>query len=80
LKLAGHPALVWLLGTYVFDVPALWRDVAVLVAALPVGINVYLLAARYHAGEAAVASSLVLSAGLSFLTVTVVLHLLDVRV
>ncbi|MAK77019.1 MAG: permease [Nisaea sp.] len=80
LKLAGHPTLVWLLGTYVFDLPALWRDVAVLVAALPVGINVYLLAARYQAGEAAVASSLVLSAGLSFLTVTVVLHLLNVTV
>ena len=74
LAMAGHPALVaalpvginvYLLAarTYVFDVPALWRDVAVLVAALPVGINVYLLAARYHAGEAAVASSLVLSAG-----------------
>ena len=39
-----------------------------------------MLAARYRAGEAAVASALVLSAALSFVTVTVVLHLLDVRV
>lgn len=80
LKLVIHPALVWLLATYVFDVPPLWRDVAVVIAALPVGINVYLLAQRYDTGQAATASALVLSAAASFGTVAIVMNLLGTRV
>ena len=48
---AGWPSSAGLAVAPMFDVPALWRDVAVLLS-LPVGINVHLLAARYHAGEA----------------------------
>jgi hypothetical protein len=48
LKTALHPALVWLLATRVFDLPASWTAVAVTLAALPTGINTYLFAQRYQ--------------------------------
>jgi predicted permease len=80
LKLVVHPALVYLLGRYVFEVPTLWRDVAVVIAALPVGINVYLIAQRHNTGQAAAASALVLSAALSFGSVAVIMNLLGIQV
>ena len=80
LKLIIHPALVWLLAIYIFNVLHLWRDVAVVIAVLPVGIDVYLLAQRYDTGQAAAASALVLSAAASFGTVAIVMNLLGTRV
>lgn len=79
LKLALHPALVWLLSTHVFAVELLWRNVAVLLASLPVGVNVYLMAQRYQAGVAPAVTAVLISTGASVLTVAGVLSLLDVR-
>ncbi|MEQ8817656.1 MAG: AEC family transporter [Thalassobaculum sp.] len=79
LKLALHPVLVWLLATHVFAVDPLWRDVAVILASLPVGINVYLMAQRYQAGIAPTVTAILISTGLSVLTVAGVLTLLEVR-
>jgi len=79
LKLALHPLLVWALATHVFAVEPLWRDVAVILAALPVGVNVYLMAQRYQAAVAQSATAILVSTGLSVLTVAGVLWLLDVR-
>jgi len=78
-KLLVHPALVWLLARFVFDVEPLWRDVAVLVAALPVGVNVYLFADRYEAGTAPAATAMLISTLLSVGTVALVLQLMAVR-
>jgi predicted permease len=79
LKLGIHPILVWVLATHVFTVDPLWRDVAVILAALPVGVNVYLMAQRYESGVAPAATTILVSTGLSVGTVGVVLWLLDVR-
>ncbi|MDF1792221.1 MAG: AEC family transporter [Thalassobaculaceae bacterium] len=79
LKLTLHPLLVWLLATHVFTVEPLWRDVAVILASLPVGVNVYLMAQRYQAAVAQSATAILLSTGLSVFTVAGVLWLLDVR-
>lgn len=79
LKLALHPILVWVLATHVFTVEPLWRDVAVILASLPVGVNVYLMAQRYQAAVAQSATAILVSTGLSVLTVAGVLWLLDVR-
>jgi malonate transporter and related proteins len=73
LKLAVHPLIVWALAVLVFDVPPLWAKVAVLIAALPVGVNVYLFAVRYDAGQAEAASAILLSSLLSVVTVALVL-------
>lgn len=78
LKLLIHPVLVYLLGNFVFRVDPLWTSVAVLVAALPVGVNVYLFAQRYHACIAPVATSILISTSLSVVTISVLLILLNI--
>lgn len=60
-KLLLHPLAVWVLATFVFDMPPLFTAVATMFAAMPIGINSYLLASKYQAGEATVASSIALS-------------------
>ncbi len=72
-KLLLHPLIVWTLASHVFQVPPLWTKVATLIAALPVGVNVYLFAARYRAGEAESAAAILLSSILSVVTVALVL-------
>ncbi len=79
LKLILHPLLVWLLGTYVFELEPLWRDVAVVMAALPVGVNVYLFALRYETGAPPAATAILVSTLLSVGTIAAVLFLLGVR-
>lgn len=79
LKLLAFPALTYVLATYVFAMDPLWRDVAVIMAALPVGVNVYLFADRYNAGTQAAATSMLVSTFLSFATIAGVLHFLGVR-
>ena len=78
LKLAVHPLAVWLLATLVFDVPPLWAKVVILLAALPVGVNVYVFAARYDAGQAESAAAIVISNVLSIVTLPLVLLWLGV--
>ncbi len=79
LKLLIHPAVTWMLATWVFQLEPLWRDVAVIMAALPVGVNVYLFAQRYDAGQAPAATAMLLSTGLSVVTITILLGLLGAR-
>ncbi|EDP64474.1 50S ribosomal protein L13 [alpha proteobacterium BAL199] len=79
LKLLVHPILVWLLATHVFAVEPLWRDVAVILASLPVGVNVYLMAQRYQAGVAPAVTAVLISTAVSVLSVAAVLTLLEVR-
>ena len=78
LKLIGHPLAVWLLATFVFDVPPLWAKVVILISALPVGVNVYVFATRYAAGQTESAAAIVLSNLLSVLTLPLVLLWLGV--
>lgn len=70
LKLVVHPAIVYSL-TRVLPMPPVWADVAVVFAAMPSGVNAYLLAQRYKAGVTASASAVSLSTALSLFTVTV---------
>ncbi|HLT03255.1 MAG TPA: AEC family transporter [Geminicoccaceae bacterium] len=77
LKLVVCPLVVWALATMVFAVPPLWTKVAVVLAAMPVGVNVYLFGVRYRAGEAESATAILLSSVLSVATLTATLVLLD---
>ena len=76
LKLVAHPALVWSCAT-LLGLEPLWTKVAVLLAAMPTGINVYLFADRYRAGVNTASSAVVLSTGLSIFTISIVLWLLE---
>ncbi len=79
LKTLVHPLIVWLLATRVFDVAPLSVAVAVLMAALPIGVNAYLLAQRYEVGIATAATAVLLSTGLSIGTLSALLFVLEAR-
>jgi malonate transporter len=79
IKLVLHPAVVWLLSTHVFVVEPLWRDIAILAAAAPAGVNVYMVATRYDAGANHAAATMLVSTLFSVLTIGIVLHLLGAR-
>ncbi|KQP18928.1 transporter [Methylobacterium sp. Leaf469] len=76
LKLVVHPLAVWLLATKLFSMPPAYAGVATLFAAMPVGINAYLLAVRYKAETGLVAASVLVSTLLAPLTTVLWLTLL----
>lgn len=64
LKLVGHPVAVWLLAVPVLGLEGQGATVAILLAAMPTGVNVYLFGARYDAaGEIAARTVLLTTAG-----------------
>jgi malonate transporter and related proteins len=77
-KLIIHPLLVYVLGTYVFRLEPVFTGVAVLFAALPSGINGYLLAMRYKTAEAFASNTLAISTAASVVTVAAWLWILGV--
>lgn len=80
LKLFLHPLVVWLLARYVVPLPPVFAAVAVLFAAMPCGINAYLLAERYQAGVAAAAGAVSLSTTISILSISFWLWMMGVGV
>ncbi|MDE3009270.1 MAG: AEC family transporter [Pseudomonadota bacterium] len=76
LKLLCQPLLVWALARAT-GLPTLESEVAVMLGSLPVGANVYLMAAQYQRLEGTVAASLVISTALSALSTPLFLVLLQ---
>jgi len=74
LKLLGQPAIVWLLA-WMLQLPPLETQAVVLLSALPVGINVYLMSREFRSMEGAVATSMVLSTALAAVTTPLALSL-----
>ena len=70
LKLVVHPFLVWLLAFHALDVPPVWAGVAVLFAAMPCGVNAYLIASRYKIGQATASAAVAVSTAVSVVTVS----------
>ncbi len=70
------PALAWLLAGPVFGLPVPFVRAAVVMAAMPPGINGYVFAAMYDRAVGTAASAVLLGTALSLLTVTVWLALL----
>jgi predicted permease len=75
LKLLLHPFLVWLLAVPVFGLEGIWVPVAVTMAAMPSGINVYLFGARYDAAPGVAARTVFLTNIFSLVTLSVLLYL-----
>lgn len=73
-KLLVQPMVVWLVARSL-NLPPLETQVVVLLASLPVGVNVYLMARQFRSMETPVASSLVASAILASFTIPVILTL-----
>jgi predicted permease len=75
LKLLIHPILVWALAVHIFHVEGIWLSVAVTMAAMPSGVNVYLFGARYDAAPKVAARTVLLTNLLSIVTLSLVLFL-----
>jgi malonate transporter len=77
IKLAVHPLLMALLAFYLLPVDAFWAKVGVVCASLPLGATAFVLAQRYKLLEAETSTGAVLSTGVSVLTVSLVMLLLN---
>jgi malonate transporter len=74
IKLVAQPLVVWALAR-LLGLPPTETQAVVLLAALAVGVNVYLMAREFDVLQGPVATSMVLSTALSALTVPIVLAL-----
>ena len=68
LKLLLHPLAVWLAATQIFALSPVWAAVATLTAALPSGVNVFVIARQYDIYLARASAIILISTGLSVLT------------
>jgi len=73
IKLGLHPLIVFLLGFSGFALPVMWLKVATVMAAVPSGVYTFIMASRYGAAPGAASSAVVLTTGLSLLTLSGVL-------
>lgn len=76
VKMGLMPLLVWLLVTYVFQLPPVWAGTAVIMAAMPTGMNAYLFASKYETSVASVSSTVVLSTAVSVFLLPLIILLL----
>ncbi len=70
LTLLVHPGVAYGLSAHVFELEDSFVRAAVVAAAMPAGLNVYVFAAIYHRSEGVAASTVLLSTALSVLTIT----------
>lgn len=78
IKMLLQPLVVWWLAL-ALGLPPLETQVVVLLASMPVGVNVYLMSRQFKTLEGAVASSMVMSTGLAALTTPVILTLIGAK-
>ncbi len=72
------PALVYVLAVHVFHLEQGWALAAVLLAAQPTGVNVYLFAQRYGTAQALASTTIFLSTAFSIFSLPVVLYLFGI--
>lgn len=77
IKLIVFPALVFVLGTFVFDLDPLWVQIAVITAAQPSGVMVFIFAERYGTAQALTTTSIFLSTVFSVFTLWAILWLIQ---
>lgn len=76
IKLVAHPVLTWLLAVYVFRLPPMWAQAALLLSALPTGTGPFMLAEFYRRDGAEVSSTILLSTLGSLVTLSICLYLI----
>lgn len=77
LKVVVLPVLVFVSARYVFGLSDFLIKIAVIMAALPVAVNVFILASRYKTYETEVSSSMLLSAVMGIGVISGLLVVLD---
>ncbi len=78
MKLLLLPVLVFVVSRFGFGLPDLWVGTATITAALPSGMVSYSFATKHDVGARRAASAVLISTGLSVLTLSVLLIMLDV--
>ncbi len=74
MKIIVHPLLVWLLAVIVFSLTeTIWIQVLVILAALPTGVNPFLFASRYNAGQLLSSGAVFISTFISIFTLSALL-------
>ena len=71
------PLTVWTLAIHVFDLPTPWSRAAILLAAQPTGVNVYLFAVRYAVAKELATTTVFLATSFSLISLSLVLYLLQ---
>lgn len=77
IKLVLHPAIAWVLMVPVFNVEHEVARYAVVLAAMPAGINVYIFATNYHRSVDVAANTVLISTALSVVSVSTWLYLMS---
>lgn len=75
LKLVVHPLLVWVAAGPLLGLEGVWVQAAVLLAAMPTGVNVYLFGARHDAAASVAARTVLVASVASVVTISVLLLL-----
>jgi malonate transporter len=78
LKLIANPILTLALVTYVFAMDPLWSSAAVILSAMPTGANAYVVAQQYGVHVETVSSAIIISTGMSVITISLLLIWLGV--
>ena len=74
MKIIVHPLLVWILAVIVFSLTeTIWIQVLVILAALPTGVNPFLFASRYNAGQLLSSGAVFISTFISIFTLSALL-------
>lgn len=77
LKLLLHPLIVWVMVGPVLGMEGIWATTAVVMAAMPSGVNVYLFGARYDAAPSVAARAVLFASVCSVVTLSALLVLLN---
>ena len=72
MKLVVHPLITWIFAVYVFELDEFWMECAVIIAALPAGVLVFVVAQRYNVYVQRSAASVVATTALSVVSLAVV--------
>jgi malonate transporter len=76
LKLLGLPAVVWAISAHIFGLSPLNVAVATLGAAMPSGVNAFLLASAYNTYRERSATAVVVSTALAIVTIGLLIAVL----
>src|SRR5262245_38223105 len=79
LKTVVNPILTFALVTYVFTLEPLWSQAAVILSAMPTAANAYVIAQQYNVYFKTVSPAVVISTGMSVVTIFLLLIWFGVR-
>ena len=73
LKVIANPVLTFALVTYAFVLDPLWSQAAIILSAMPIGVNPYVISQQYKVHVETVSSAIVVSTGMSVVTLSLLL-------